>query len=77
MPRLKCTYQQVIDILLAHGFVLHRHDGGSHRRYRGEHGGSVWFVDVAPHGSLKDNVPTGTLNSIIRQSGLKKALFRR
>lgn len=79
MPRLKATYQQVLDILLAHGFELLRHDGGSHRRYRWqdpEDESVVQYVDLAPH-QWSDDVPTGTLKSIIRQSGLPKALFRR
>ena len=76
MPRLKCTFRQFIAILEANGFVLHRHDGTSHRRYRREHKGTVYFVDVAPH-NLNDQIRTGTLNSMIRQSGLPKSLFRR
>lgn len=76
MPRLKATGKQVIEILLANGFALHRHDGGSHRRYRGIVNGEVRFVDVAVH-NLNDNIITGTLNSIVRQSGLPKRLFRR
>jgi predicted RNA binding protein YcfA (HicA-like mRNA interferase family) len=64
----------VIDILLAHGFVLHRHDGTSHRRFRGEVEGKIMFVDVAVH-SLGGDIPVGTLTSIVRQSGLPKRLF--
>lgn len=76
MPRLNCTYARVIEILIAHGFVLHRHDGTSHRIYRGTVGGSVRLVTVAGH-SDGDDVPRGTLSSMIRQSGLSKSLFRR
>jgi predicted RNA binding protein YcfA (HicA-like mRNA interferase family) len=60
--------------LLAHGFLLHRHDGTSHRRYRGVVNGKVMFVDVAVH-NLSDDIPIGTLSSIVRQSGLPKRLF--
>lgn len=76
MPRLKCTGRDVIAILLAHGFELLHHDGSSHRRYRGMVGGQVRFVDVAVH-NLNDEIAVGTLSSIVRQSGLSKALFRK
>ena len=76
MPRLKANARQVIAVLERHGFVLHRHDGTSHRRYRGIVDGKVRYVDVAIHGMNVD-IPTGTLNSIVRQSGLPKKLFRR
>ncbi|MBX9730270.1 MAG: type II toxin-antitoxin system HicA family toxin [Sphingomonas sp.] len=55
--------------------MLHRHDGGSHRQYRGEIGGKVRLVTVAAH-RLSDDIKPGTLDSMIRQSGLSKALFR-
>ena len=76
MPRLKCNFGEFIQIIERHGFLLHRHDATSHRRYRGVVDGEVRFVDIAPH-SAKDDVPTGTLQSIIRQSGLSKTLFRK
>lgn len=76
MPRLICTFRRFIDILLDHGFVLLRHDGGSHRRYRGVVGEKVRLVDVAAH-NLNDEIKTGTLKSMIRQSGLPEKLFRR
>ena len=76
MPRLKCTFQQFHDVIDAHGFVLHNHQGGSHRRYRGVVKGEVRYVDMAPH-SWSDDIKRGTLNSMIQQSGLPKKLFRR
>lgn len=76
MPRLNCTFAQFIKIIEAHGFILKRHDGGSHRRYRGTVGGKVRLVDVAAH-NLKDNIRPGTLKAMIRQSGLPVKLFRR
>lgn len=75
MPRLNCTFQQVLDILLSHGFVVQRHEGTSHRQLRGVVGGEVRMVTVA--GKLSDEVAIGTLQSMIRQSGLSKKLFRR
>lgn len=38
--------------------------------------GVVHFVDVAAH-NVNDEIKPGTLNSMIRQSGLPKDLFRR
>lgn len=76
MPRLICTFAEVIAILEANGFVLHRQGATSHRRYRKEEGSNVYMVDVAPHG-MNTDVPTGTLLSIIRQSGLSKKMFRK
>lgn len=75
MPRLNCTFAEVIAILEAHGFVLVRHDATSHRHYRAEIGGAVRYVTVA--GKLSDEVAIGTLQSMIRQSGLPKKLFRK
>ena len=75
MPRLKCTFREIIDILIAHGFIEIRQEG-SHRRYRGEYGGEVRFVTVAFH-QITDYAAPRTLESMIRQSGLPKALFRK
>lgn len=61
-------------ILLAAGFLLHRHDGTSHRRYRGVINGEIRYADVAVH-NLNDDIPIGTLQSIIRQSGYPKICF--
>lgn len=74
MPRLSCTYGEFLRIIEAYKFVLHRHGAGSHRRYRGEIGGQIRYVDWCPH-NVNDPIPTGTLGSMIRQSGLPKRLF--
>lgn len=76
MPRLKCTFREFLAILDEHEFVLHRHEGGSHRRYRGEIGGEIRFVDVAYH-NINDEILPNALASMIRQSGLPKRLFRK
>jgi len=76
VPRLNCTFREFIEILEAHGFVLHRHEGGSHRIYRGEYGGEVRLVVAAYH-NINDEIPSGTLQSMIRTSGLPKKLFRK
>jgi predicted RNA binding protein YcfA (HicA-like mRNA interferase family) len=75
LPRLSLTYGRFIEIIEAHGFGLHRHGATSHRRYRGMIAGQVRFVDVSGHG--KEEIKPGTLASMIRQSGLPKAFFRR
>jgi predicted RNA binding protein YcfA (HicA-like mRNA interferase family) len=76
VPRLKCTFDEFVVIIEAHGFVLHRHGATSHRRYRGVIDGEVRFVDIAGH-SGNDEILPGTLASMIRQSGLPKRLFRK
>lgn len=53
-----------------------RHGASSHRRYRGMVGGEVRFVDWAPH-NPNSEIPIGTLQSMIRQAGLPKKLFRK
>ncbi len=76
MPRLVCTFRRFLEILTDHGFVLHHQGSGSHRRYRAVIGGEVRLVDFAAH-NLNDEIRTGTLKSMIRQSGLKEGLFRK
>lgn len=71
MPRLSCTFAEFIAIIESHGFVLHRHGATNHRRYRHADGR---FVDMSPHNG---DIPIGTLQSMIRQSGLSKKLFRK
>lgn len=76
MPRLTLSFQQVVQILLEHGFTEVRHGATSHRRFRGEVEGEVALVTVAYHW-LSDTPTPNTLQSIIRQSRLPKRAFRR
>lgn len=76
MPRLVCTFGRFLDIILANGFELHREGATSHKRYRAVIDGQVRFVDFAAH-SHHDEIATGTLKSMIRQSGLNQKLFRK
>ena len=76
MPRIKCTFAEFIRNIEAAGFVLHRHGGTSHRRYRGVIEGQVRFVDVAYH-RIGDDILPKTLASMIRQCGLPKHLFQK
>ncbi len=73
MPRLGCTFREAIAILEANGFVLHTQKASSHRKYRNE---EPRYVTIAAH-DLGGQIPTGTLKSIIRQSGLPQNLFRK
>lgn len=73
MPSLKCTFREAIEILETNGFVLHTQKASSHRKYRNS---EPRYVTIAAH-DLGDNIPTGTLQSIIRQSGLPQRLFRK
>lgn len=77
MPRLNCTFEGFREIIESEGFVLLRHEGGNHRRYRGEVGGQVRFVDIDPHPSWRANIGYDLLCNMIRQSGLPKKLFRK
>jgi predicted RNA binding protein YcfA (HicA-like mRNA interferase family) len=76
VPSLKCTFGEFIEVIVAHGFVLHRQSGTSHAIYRREQGGDVRIVVVAAH-NLKEEIKPGTLQSMIRQTGLPKRLFRK
>ena len=75
VPRLNCTFDEFVEIIVAHGFSLHRQGATSHRRYRAEIDGVVYFVDVAGHGN--ERIKPGTLKSMIRQSGLPSRIFRK
>lgn len=75
MPRLTLTYREFIEVISGQGFKLHRHDRGSHQRWRAEKDGRPIFVTVAAH-NLGDTIPPGTLASMIRQSELGSKAFR-
>ena len=65
--------REVIAVLESSGFVLDRQKG-SHRHFEGMVGERRRMVTVP--GKDGDEVPRGTLASIRRQSGLRRALFR-
>jgi hypothetical protein len=48
----------------------------SHRSWKGIVAGDVCFVDVTPH-ALGDEIPLGTLQSMIRQSTLPTHLYKK
>ena len=71
MGRLRVlSGREVCNILAAHGFVQVRHRG-SHIIMQKKIEGSTITVPVPDHDELR----IGTLQSIIRQSGLSRALF--
>ncbi len=57
----------IISVLLKHGFI-EVSQKGSHRKYRYK-----TYTVIVPH--PRKDIPFGTFNSIVRQSGLKKADF--
>ena len=68
-------YRDVERILLDHGFEQKKPRRGSHRQYQGVVDGQRKLVTLAPH-SWNDDIHRDVLNSICRQSGLPKGLFR-
>jgi predicted RNA binding protein YcfA (HicA-like mRNA interferase family) len=77
MPRLKCTFREVIEIIERNGFALvPARTSGSHRQYKRIRDGEVRLVTLAYH-NINDDVLPDTLASIIRQSGLPKRFFRK
>jgi predicted RNA binding protein YcfA (HicA-like mRNA interferase family) len=63
------NFRDVVKFLKKNGFVHHR-TKGSHFHYKKITGDKTFLVVVAFHGNR--NVPVGTMNSIIRQSGIDK-----
>jgi predicted RNA binding protein YcfA (HicA-like mRNA interferase family) len=77
VPRLKCTFREVIEIIEANSFeIVPGRTSGSHRQYKQTRAGETRIVTIAYH-NINDDVLPDTLASIIRQSGLPKRLFRK
>lgn len=62
------TYREVIKMIEADGWSLDR-TVGSHMQFR--HPTKPGTVTVSAGGKLKKQVPAGTLNSVLKQAGLK------
>jgi predicted RNA binding protein YcfA (HicA-like mRNA interferase family) len=75
LSRLRLTFREFIAIIEANGFTEIRHGASSHRRYRGVVSGEVRLVTVAYH-KINAVILHKTLDSMIRQSGLLKRMFR-
>lgn len=69
MP-VRLTYTQVVKVLLDNGFTMVSQKG-SHQKWRNQETGKLTIVPC--HGNKQ--IPIGTLNSIIRATGLSKELF--
>jgi predicted RNA binding protein YcfA (HicA-like mRNA interferase family) len=67
-------YREIILILETHGFVLER-SRGSHKHYVGYVKGQRKLV-TADFSQLGEDILPRNLQSMIRQSGLPKKLFR-
>ncbi|MFZ2724841.1 MAG: type II toxin-antitoxin system HicA family toxin [Methylococcaceae bacterium] len=66
MPKLLSS-KEIITVLLAHGFIK-ASQKGSHQKYVKNN-----YVVIVP--SPKKEIPIGTLQSIIKQSGLTREDF--
>lgn len=71
MPKLYSS-DYIVKILLANGFVFISQKG-SHAKYRKT--GSSTLTVIVPAG--RKEMPMGTFNSIVRQSGLTKEEFKK
>ena len=71
MPRgiSNWTFRDIQTFLLDHGFLPH-HVRGSHYYFKKYASGRLYMTHVQHHGSK--SIPPGTLNAIIRQSGIQK-----
>jgi predicted RNA binding protein YcfA (HicA-like mRNA interferase family) len=69
MPKLYSS-DFIIKILMQYGFV-YISQRGSHAKYR--KAGNPTLTVIVPAG--RKEIPQGTFNSILRQSGLRKADF--
>lgn len=65
--------RDITRLLAGNGFVLDR-QRGSHQQWKRVADGKTRLVTIA--GEPNDELPKGTLNSIVRQSGLPKTLSR-
>jgi len=65
---LATKYKDIIKKIEADGWV-HQRTAGSHLQYR--HPAKKGTVTIAAGGKLNKVVPPGTLNSVLKQAGLK------
>ena len=63
------TYRELIQRIGANGWKFDRMGKGGHMIYRKP--GTPGSVVIAGAGKLSRDVPTGTLNAVLRQAGLK------
>ncbi len=65
---------EVIRFLKAHDFSLHR-TNGSHFHYKKQTTEHGYLVTIAYHGNR--SIPIGTMQSIVRQSGIAKDIWKK
>ena len=63
------TFRDIQNFLVKHDFRLH-HIKGSHYYFRKYENGRFYMTHVQHHGAK--SIPEGTMNAIIRQSGISK-----
>lgn len=63
------TFLDVKNFLTEHDFQLH-HVRGSHYYFKKYHNDRFYMTHIQYHGSK--SIPDGTMNAIIRQSGIPK-----
>ena len=69
-------YREVLRILRDNGFSFKRDGKGKHTIWEGNYSDKTHVV-VLSYDQEGNDVPKGTLDNIIRQSGLPKRLFRK
>ncbi|MDQ5954280.1 MAG: hypothetical protein QG583_208 [Patescibacteria group bacterium] len=67
------TFADVSKFLKSHGFIQHGKTKGSHFHYKKVSKEKSYLVIVAFHGMK--SIPRGTMNSIVRQSGIDKKIW--
>ena len=68
------TASEVIRFLKTHGFSLHR-TSGSHFHYKKQTAEHSYLVTIAYHGNR--TIPIGTMQSIVRQSGIARVIWNK
>lgn len=63
-------YRHLIKLVREDGWYLKRHNGGSHRQFK--HPTKKGLLTIAGAGKANADVPAKTLNSVLKQAGLKR-----
>ena len=74
MPRgiSNWTFRDIQTFLLKHGFT-HHHVRGSHYYFKKYANERLYITHVQHHGAK--SIPAGTMNAIIRQSGISREVW--
>ena len=68
LPSAGVKYRECVKLVESHGWVLHR-SRGSHFHYR--HPTRPGIVTIPARGKMNAEVPPGTLNSILKEAGIR------